>query len=128
MSGTETFPTALWLTAPALLRIPPAALALVAAALVATGLLLRYTWIGLDLKAVGCNPGAAFLYGLKPSRLMLLAMLFAGGLTGMMLKNPEELYRTLRNSGHQTKLNSGNVLPKTRFISVPQLSRSRFIG
>jgi simple sugar transport system permease protein len=83
MSGTETFPTALWLNAPALLRIPPAALALVAAALVATGLLLRYTWIGLDLKAVGCNPGAAFLYGLKPSRLMLLAMLFAGGLAGL---------------------------------------------
>ena len=66
MSGTETFPTTLWLNAPALLRIPPVALALVVAALVATGLMLRYTRIGLDLKAVGRDPGAAFLYGLKP--------------------------------------------------------------
>jgi len=83
MSGTETLPAALWLHAPALLRIPPAALALAAAALVVTGLILRTTWIGLDLKAVGRNPGAAFLYGLKPSRLMVLAMLFAGGFAGL---------------------------------------------
>ena len=83
MSGTETFPATLWLNAPALLRIPPVALALVVAALVATGLMLRYTRIGLDLKAVGRNPGAAFLYGLKPSRLMVLAMLFAGGFAGL---------------------------------------------
>ncbi len=83
MSGTETVPTVLWLNAPALLRIPPSALALVIAALVATGLILGCTWIGLDLKAVGRNPGAAFLYGLKPSRLMVLAMLFAGGLAGL---------------------------------------------
>jgi simple sugar transport system permease protein len=83
MSGTETFPVALWLNAPALLRIPPVALALVAAALVATGLLLRYSWVGLDLKAVGRNPDAAFLYGLKPSRLMVLAMLLAGGFAGL---------------------------------------------
>ena len=82
MSGTETFPAELWLSAPALLRIPPAALALVAAALVASGLILHTTWIGLYLKAVGRNPGAAFLYGLKPARLMVLAMLFAGGFAG----------------------------------------------
>jgi simple sugar transport system permease protein len=83
MSGTETFPTGLWVNAPALLRIPPVALALVVGALVATGLMLRYTRIGLDLKAVGRNPSAAFLYGLKPSRLMVLAMLFAGGFAGL---------------------------------------------
>jgi len=39
------------------------------------GLLLRYTRIGLELKAVGSNPSAAFLYGLRPSPFMLLAML-----------------------------------------------------
>jgi simple sugar transport system permease protein len=83
MSGTETFPTALWLNAPALLRIPPVALALALSALLATGLMLRYTRIGLDLKAVGSNSGAAFLYGLKPSQLMVLAMLFAGGFAGL---------------------------------------------
>jgi hypothetical protein len=57
-----------------------------------------------------------------------LYMLFAGGLTGMMLKTPEELNLSLRNRGHQTKINPGNELPKTRFLTVPQLSRSRFIG
>ena len=83
MSGTETFPTELWLQAPALLRIPPLSLGIVTAALIATGLLLRYTRIGLELKAVGNNPSAAFLYGLRPSPLMLLAMLFAGGFAGL---------------------------------------------
>ncbi|RPJ75415.1 MAG: ABC transporter permease [Desulfobacteraceae bacterium] len=83
MSGTETFPTALWLNAPALLRIPPVALALALAALLTTGLMLRTTRIGLDLKAAGSNPAAAFLYGLTPPRLMVLAMLFAGGFAGL---------------------------------------------
>jgi simple sugar transport system permease protein len=83
MSGTETFPTELWLQAPALLRIPPLTLGIVTAVLIATGLLLRYTRIGLELKAVGSNPSAAFLYGLRPSPLMLLAMLFAGGFAGL---------------------------------------------
>ena len=83
MSGTETFPAGLWLQAPALFRIPPVTLGIVTAALFATGLLLRYTRIGLELKAVGSNPSAAFLYGLRPSSLMLLAMLFAGGFAGL---------------------------------------------
>jgi len=83
MSGTETFPAGLWLQAPALFRIPPVTLGIVTAALFATGLLLRYTRIGLELKAVGSNPSAAFLYGLRPSPLMLLAMLFAGGFAGL---------------------------------------------
>jgi simple sugar transport system permease protein len=47
------------------------------------GLLLRYTRTGLELKAVGSNTSAAFLYGLRPSPLMLLAMLFAGGFAGL---------------------------------------------
>lgn len=47
------------------------------------GLLLRYTRTGLELKAVGSNPSAAFLYGLRPAPLMLLAMLFAGGFAGL---------------------------------------------
>jgi simple sugar transport system permease protein len=83
MSGTETFPAELWLQAPAVLRIPPVTLGIAAAVLMATGLLLRYTRIGLDLKAVGGNSSAAFLYGLRPAPLMLLAMLFAGGFAGL---------------------------------------------
>jgi simple sugar transport system permease protein len=45
--------------------------------------MLRYTRIGLYLKAIGNNEKAAFLFGLKPSRSMLLAMLFAGGFAGL---------------------------------------------
>ncbi|MGD8286846.1 MAG: ABC transporter permease, partial [Desulfobacterales bacterium] len=59
------------------------ALTIVIISLILTGLLLRYTRIGLNLKAIGNNPNAAFLYGLKPGRFMILAMLFAGGFAGL---------------------------------------------
>ena len=39
-----------------------------------TGFLLRYTRVGLNLRAIGSNPSAAFLFGLKPGRHMILAM------------------------------------------------------
>jgi ABC-type uncharacterized transport system permease subunit len=52
-------------------------------ALVISGLLLRYTRVGLNLKAIGGNPNAAYLFGLKPGRFMLLAMIFAGGFAGL---------------------------------------------
>jgi len=83
MSGTETFPVALWLPQLSSLRLSPPALVIVIVALVATGLLLRYTRIGLNLKAIGNNPNAAFLFGLKPARYMIVAMVFAGGFAGL---------------------------------------------
>jgi simple sugar transport system permease protein len=82
MSGTETLPAVLWLEVPPVFRISPFALLVVLAALLATALLLRYARIGLQLKAVGANPVAAFLLGLSPPRLMVVAMLFAGGFAG----------------------------------------------
>jgi len=83
MSGTETFPVALWLPKLSSLRLSPPALVIVIVALIATGLLLRYTRIGLNLKAIGNNPNAAFLFGLKPGRYMIVAMVFAGGFAGL---------------------------------------------
>jgi len=83
MSGTETFPMPLWLPQLPSLRLSPPALAIVLAALLATGLMLRYTRIGLNLKAIGSNPNAAFLFGLKPARYMVVAMCFAGGFAGL---------------------------------------------
>ncbi len=83
MSGTETFPTPLWLQVAPALRISPAALLIVAAALVSTGLLLGCTQVGLRLKAAGSRPFAAVLFGLRPGLLMLVAMLFAGGFAGL---------------------------------------------
>jgi ABC-type uncharacterized transport system permease subunit len=83
MSGTETFPVNLWLPMLESLRLSPVALLTVTAALLLSGLLLRYTRVGLNLKAIGGNPNAAYLFGLMPGRFMLLAMIFAGGFAGM---------------------------------------------
>lgn len=83
MSGTETFPVNLWLPHLTSIRLSPTALVIVTVSLILTGLLLRYTRVGLNLKAIGNNRNAAFLFGLKPDRYMILAMIFAGGLAGL---------------------------------------------
>ena len=46
-------------------------------------MLLRYSRVGLNLRAIGSNPVAAYLFGLKPPHHMLLAMVFAGGFAGL---------------------------------------------
>jgi ABC-type uncharacterized transport system permease subunit len=83
MSGTEVFPPQLWLSQLASLRLSPPALGIVCVSLILTALILRYTKIGLNLKAIGSNPSAAYLFGLKPARNMVLAMIFAGGFAGI---------------------------------------------
>jgi simple sugar transport system permease protein len=83
MSGTEVFPPHLWLSQLASIRLSLPALAIVCVSLILTALILRYTKIGLNLKAVGSNPSAAYLFGLKPARNMVLAMIFAGGFAGI---------------------------------------------
>jgi general nucleoside transport system permease protein len=83
MSGTEVFPPQLWLSQLASIRLSLPALAIVCIALILTALILRYTRIGLNLKAIGCNPFASYLFGIKPSRNMVLAMIFAGGFAGI---------------------------------------------
>ncbi len=83
MSGTEIFPTDVWLPYLTALRLSPVALALVLLAVFLTAMMLRYTRIGLNLKAIGSNRDAAFLFGLKPGRHMLVAMVFAGGFAGV---------------------------------------------
>ena len=83
MSGTEVFPTQLWLTFIPGLRISPLGLTIVFSAVLVSAALLRYTRIGLNLKAIGSNRNAAYLYGLKPDTYMLIAMIFAGGFAGI---------------------------------------------
>ena len=83
MSGTELFPSKLWLSYLSAIRLSPAGLFLALTALLMTALMLRYTRIGLNLKAIGSNPDAAYLFGLKPGRWMILAMIFAGGFAGL---------------------------------------------
>jgi simple sugar transport system permease protein len=77
------FPPHLWLSQLASIRLSPPALAIVCVSLILTALILRYTKIGLNLKAIGSNPSAAYLFGLKPARNMVLAMIFAGGFAGI---------------------------------------------
>jgi simple sugar transport system permease protein len=83
MSGTEIFPRELWLYNLPSIRLSPAALLIVISSLILTGFLLRYTRVGLNLKAIGSNPSAAFLFGLKPGWFMILAMICAGGFAGL---------------------------------------------
>jgi general nucleoside transport system permease protein len=83
MSGTELFPQKLWLPFFPALRLSPVGLVLAVAALVLTALLLRYTHLGLNLKAIGNNRQAACQFGLKPDRYMIIAMILAGGFAGL---------------------------------------------
>jgi simple sugar transport system permease protein len=61
----------------------PVGLVLVLAAIGLTALALRYTRVDLNLRAIGGNPQAAYLFGLKPGRYMLLGMMLAGGFAGL---------------------------------------------
>jgi len=83
MSGTELFPRELWLPFFQTFRLSPVGLVFALTALVLTALLLRYTHMGLNLKAIGNNREAAYLFGLKPDRYMIIAMIFAGGFAGL---------------------------------------------
>ena len=83
MSGTELFPRELWLPFFQAFRLSPVGLVFALTALVLTALLLRYTHMGLNLKAIGNNREAAYLFGLKPDRYMIIAMIFAGGFAGL---------------------------------------------
>ncbi|HOI06319.1 MAG TPA: ABC transporter permease [Deltaproteobacteria bacterium] len=83
MSGTETFPDALWLPYIEHLRISPAGIGMALLAVVLTAAMLRYTRFGLYLKAIGSNEKAAFFFGLRPRTTMILAMICAGGFAGL---------------------------------------------
>ncbi|CAD7845232.1 MAG: ABC transporter, permease protein 1 (cluster 11, riboflavin/purine nucleoside/unknown) [Olavius algarvensis Delta 4 endosymbiont] len=83
MSGTEVFPPEFWLPYLAHGRICLPGLALAFFAIVFTAVTLRYARFGLNLKAIGSNRVAAYLFGLKPDRCMLLAMVFAGAFAGI---------------------------------------------
>lgn len=83
MSGTELFPHELWLPFLPTFRLSHVGLLLALSALILTALLLRYTHMGLNLKAIGNNRDAAYLFGLKPDRYLIIAMIFAGGFAGL---------------------------------------------
>ncbi|HPI94403.1 MAG TPA: ABC transporter permease [Deltaproteobacteria bacterium] len=83
MSGTETLAESLWMPYLQGLRISPAALGMTLTAIVLTAYMLGSTRFGLYLKAIGSNERAAFLFGLRPQAVMILAMVCAGGFAGL---------------------------------------------
>ncbi|MCP4356371.1 MAG: ABC transporter permease [Proteobacteria bacterium] len=83
MSGTEQLADPLWLSTMTKMRISPTAIALTVASILITAFILKYTKVGLGLKAIGNNMQSAFMYKLKPTSYMLLAMIFAGGFAGL---------------------------------------------
>ena len=83
MSGTEMFPRELWLPYMSHMRVSLVALTCAIAAIIVTALMLRYTKVGLYLKALGSNERAAHIFDLSPRFYMLVAMICAGGFAGL---------------------------------------------
>jgi len=82
-SGTDLFPREAWLPTTGPLTVSWAALALAAAAVIAVYFLMRGTYFGLRLRAVGRNPRSSFLMGISTSRHLLAAFAFCGALAGL---------------------------------------------
>jgi general nucleoside transport system permease protein len=83
MSGTQLFPTELWLPTFTNLRLSPWALILAVLAIVLVYFLLQGTYFGLKLKAVGRNIRSAFFLGVPTWQHMMLAFLVCGSLAGL---------------------------------------------
>ena len=84
MSGTVPFDPALWLpTLSERSRLAPVALLLALGAILLVFVLMRGTYLGLRLKAVGRNPRAASLLGISVWRHTLAAFALCGALAGV---------------------------------------------
>ena len=83
MSGTELFPEALWLPTWGKTELSPVALGLGILGLVITLVVIRGTYFGLQLRAVGQNLRAAFVLGIPATEKLLSAFALCGGLAGL---------------------------------------------
>ena len=83
MSGTEPFPEYLWLPQIPELRMSIWSLLLGIIAITAVYFLLRSTYFGLKIKAVGKNFRAAFVLGVPTWQYMMRAYLVCGLLAGL---------------------------------------------
>jgi simple sugar transport system permease protein len=83
MSGTEPFDAAFRLATFPGFRLSPWALGLAILAVIVVYFLLRGTYFGLRLKAVGKNPKASYLLGIPTWQYMMLAFVLCGALGGL---------------------------------------------
>ncbi len=82
-SGTQPFPSSLWLPAFKDFQVSPIEVLLGLIAIAAIAVALRGTYFGLRLKAIGKNLRSAFLIGISTHRHMLLAFALCGALAGL---------------------------------------------
>jgi simple sugar transport system permease protein len=83
MSGTELFDESLWLPTIGRTEATPVALILGGLGLVLTLIVLRGTYFGLQLRAVGGNIRAAYVLGIPAIRQLLSAFAICGAFAGM---------------------------------------------
>ena len=81
-SGTDPFPREAWLPTIGD-KLSPIAVILAVLAVVGVYFLMRGTFFGLRLKAVGANAASAHIIGLSTRRYLLTAMAIGGGLAGL---------------------------------------------
>jgi len=87
LSGTEAFPSRLSLPTLPNLQISPWSLLLGALSIIVIYIILRGTYFGLKLKAIGKNIRAAYILGVSTWQYMLLSFIVCGlfaGLTGAL--------------------------------------------
>jgi simple sugar transport system permease protein len=83
MSGTELIPDALWLPTLGKTEASPIALLIALAALGLTIVVMRGTYFGLQLKAVGQNLRSAYVLGIPSIRQLLSAFAICGAFAGL---------------------------------------------
>jgi len=83
MSGTQPFDQSLWLPSLPNTELSPWALGLSILVIVVVYFLLRGTYFGLRLKAVGKNPKAAYLMGVPTWQYSVFAFLLCGAFVGL---------------------------------------------
>jgi len=83
MSGTELFDPSLWLGTIGKTEASPIALTLGGLALLATWVVMRSTYLGLRLRAVGQNRHAAYILGIPATTQLLSAFVLCGALAGL---------------------------------------------
>ncbi len=83
MQGTDPFPAPAWMPTLGRLRVAPLAVCLALLALGVVHFMLRGTRWGLELKALGQNPRAAFRLGVPTTPRILMAFAICGALAGL---------------------------------------------